>query len=368
MDRHVPAAASLSGLAARDIADIMTGCARIAPALSGARVLVTGASGWFGTWLLDALVALDVTYALDLAIVAVSREPRQFARRHPRLARASAITWLAGDVRDARFAVPGDLTHVIHAATDASATLNAASPDLMFDTIVAGTRNVLGLAARAGATRALLTSSGAVYGPQPPDVARLDERRRTSDPLAVPNAYAEGKRAAERIATEVASERGLETAIARCFAFVGPHMPFDAHFAVGNFIRDALEGDAIVVAGDGTSARSYLYMTDLVVWLLTMLVEAPAKTPYNVGSPDAITVGDLARRCAATAHRVAGRNVAVHIENRARGGASYVPAIDRAGRELGLVASVGLDDAIERTMTWRRGSVAAPVMAAGAVP
>jgi nucleoside-diphosphate-sugar epimerase len=310
--------ASLSGLADRDIDEMLAGLDGIVTRLRSARILVTGATGWFGTWLLDALAALDARHDLGLRVVAVSRDPRRFAARHPRLAKAAIVEWVTADVRDAAFTVRGPLTHVIHAATDASAALNSAAPDLMFDTIVDGTRRVLQVAAERGARRVLLLSSGAVYGPQPLAVERLDEAfTGAPDPLLVANAYAEGKRAAEQLAAIARTTHDIEPVIARCFAFVGPHMPLDTHFAIGNFIRDAIERDAIVVKGDGTPLRSYLYMTDLVVWLLTLMVEASPLRAYNVGSDEALSIGDLASHCAEVA-RAAGRRVPVRVDAHSR--------------------------------------------------
>lgn len=344
-------AAPLSGLDARDIDDVLRHGARFGHELRGARVLVTGATGWFGTWLLDALVALNRAGSLDLRIVALSRRPDAFAERHPELHAAGEIEWLAADVRDPDLAIAGPITHVMHAATEASAKLNVEEPDRMFDTIVSGTRNLLRAVARYRGVKILLVSSGAVYGVQPPGVARLaEDYRGAPDVLDAGNAYAEGKRAAEQLAAIWHATRGLHITVARCFAFVGPHMPFGAHFAIGNFIRDALEGDEIHIKGDGKPLRSYLYMSDLVVWLLTILIEGRAMRPYNVGAEDALSVAALAARCA----RAGGRDVRVRIDGDPAGGRHYVPDTTRARDELGLVVRVPLDDAIGRTAAWKR--------------
>ena len=358
---------SLSGLDDRDIADVVQQSSRFVDDLRDAHVLITGATGWFGTWLLDVLVALDRVHALGLAITAVSREPAAFAKKHPALHAAAAITWRRADVRDSLIDLSGPFTHIIHAATEASAKLNSESPDRMFETIVCGTTNVLKLAAQHPDVKLLLISSGAVYGAQPRDCERLDEDHRGApDVLDPASAYAEGKRAAELLCAIWHATQGVHVTIARCFAFVGPHMPFDAHFAVGNFIRDAATKDEVVVEGDGTPLRSYQYMSDLMVWLLTILVAGHPMLPYNVGSDAPLTIAALAARVAS----IASADRSVRIANRFTGGNHYVPDVSRARRELGLSNHVTLDEAIDRTRQWfqRQTRASAPTFPGQGLP
>jgi dTDP-glucose 4,6-dehydratase len=264
-----------------------------------------------------------------------------------------------GDVRDFPFPnIP--ITHIIHAATESTSNQNASDPQAMFDVCVEGTRRVLALSREKAVQHVLFTSSGAVYGRQPPELSHLSEDFTGGpDPLDRRNAYAEGKRAAEFLCGLAASDpiRPVPVTIARCFAFVGPHLPLDVHFAIGNFVRDALNGGPIRVSGDGTPYRSYLYSADLVEWLVTILLRGRPGRAYNVGSEQAISIGELAGRVAhimASGRPDRGRPEVTFARQAVPGAlaARYVPSCQRCRDELSLVPRTSLDDAIARSLRW----------------
>ena len=133
----------------------------------------------------------------------------------------------------------------------------------------------------------VMTSSGAIYGRQSNDSRPLDEDCNSGpNPVASTSVYGESKRAAETLCAMYAAQYGITVPIARCFAFVGPYLPLDAHFAVGNFIRDGLRGTGIVVTGDGNARRSYLYAADLMIWLWTILVHGNSARPVATSAQE----------------------------------------------------------------------------------
>ena len=319
----------------------------------GQRFLITGGTGFFGRWLLESFCHVNDALQLGLHATVLTRDPARFAVRAPHLAARADLEFIAGDVRT--FVPPaGPFPYLIHAATTASAQLNDEAPDEMFDVIVAGTRHVLDCAACSGTKKLLLTSSGAVYGRQPPELTHIGEAYAGApDPLAPGTAYGLGKRVAEHLCAEHARRQGGEAKIARCFAFVGPHLPLDAHFAIGNFIRDGLAGGPIRIQGDGTPCRSYLYAAELAVWLWTILFRAPSGRAYNVGSGESVTIRETAE-AVARAFPTPPAVMVAQAPVPGRPPARYVPEIRRAETELGLRVEIPLDDAIRRTIGWLR--------------
>jgi nucleoside-diphosphate-sugar epimerase len=319
--------------------------------MRGQRLFITGGTGFFGCWLVESFCHINRELALNASVTVLTRRPAQFIAKAPHLAADTQVSLLAGDVRTFQF-LEGDFPFVIHAATEASARQATEAPLEMLSTILAGTERTLEFAATHGAVRFLLTSSGAVYGRQPSDIAHLSESYAGApDPLDAGSVYAEGKRAAELMCALYHKTAGLECAIARCWAFCGPHLPLDAHFAIGNFIGNVLRKEPIFIQGDGTPRRSYLYGADLAIWLWTMLFRAPSLVPINVGSSDDLSILELAQKVAKTLDP----DAVIKVAGNATPGAApsrYVPSVDRAKQLLGLEQIVSLEESIRRTAGW----------------
>jgi dTDP-glucose 4,6-dehydratase len=337
-----------SMLSTEDIEHVLARTSSIWEKFRGGRLFVTGGTGFVGKWLLESLIAANERNGLGLEAVVLSRNPGEFRIAMPHLANNPAIKMWQGDVRTFNF--PDQcFTHVIHAATDVAA---AAKPLDIFDVAVAGTRRVLDFCRARQVGKLLLLSSGAVYGRQPPNVPNIPESYEGAPgTTALSSAYGIGKRASEWLAYAYASESGADVAIARCFAFVGPYLPIDKHFAIGNFIRDALLSDEICIGGDGTPLRSYLHAADMAIWLWTIFANSSNGAVFNVGSDEGISILDLA----STIMHVSGRSIPINIARQAIPGTPpecYVPNVSKARAVLGLDVLISLKDAIKRTMDW----------------
>jgi nucleoside-diphosphate-sugar epimerase len=325
-------------------------------ALKDKSIFFTGATGFFGKWLSQFLIRATTDLNLNTSITILCRDTNKSIQDQPWLATKN-IKLIQGDVKNFEF--PNDnFDYFIHAATAASAVLNTSSPEVMADTIIEGTKRVLNLAERCSKPRFLFVSSGAVYGQQPPEIALVNESLLTGpDVTKVTNSYAEAKRMAELYCQFYANSKKIDLSVARCYAFLGPYLPLDQHFAAGNFLRDVLEKKVITLSGDGSPYRSYMYPTDLVNWLLTILIDAPSGEVYNVGSEEEIQLKDLANLI--NEHRLIFNlgidHSGVVINKKPDVSAprnAYVPSVEKASIDLNLKVSVNLREAISRTLKW----------------
>jgi dTDP-glucose 4,6-dehydratase len=326
-----------------DLAHILRHAGAELKELRGAHLFITGGTGFFGKWLLGTLGHARAELDLGLRLTVLSRDPTAFQKQYPLIGKIPGLDFIAGDV--AQFSLEQRrFDYVLHAATDTTAFTDEAQERERSRAIVAGTRRILELTKTSGARRLLNISSGAVYGSfaaQPTGASEDDY------PAAQPvTAYASAKREAEQLCADA----GLDFVTARAFAFLGPHLPIDAHFAAGNFLRDAKRGGPILVRGDGTALRSYLYPADLVIWLLRILLRGQNGRAYNVGSDETVNTAQLARLIA----EIVEPKVEVAIQSLQPQGTQniYLPNIQRARAELNLEAFIPLDEAIRRTLTF----------------
>lgn len=319
--------------------------------LKDSTFFITGATGFFGKWLLQSLLSLSEKYDLNISIIGLSRSPETFILEYPDL--KSKIKWIKGDISTFTFPVR-KVDYIIHGATEADAQLNLQNPIRMLDTITYGTRRLLEYSrSQTDLKSVLIISSGAIYGRQPEEIKHIKENTYFGiDISATTSAYTEGKRLAELYSLIYQKQFNIPVKIARCFAFVGPYLPLTKHFAIGNFINDGINKTDIIVRGDGTPLRSYMYAADLVVSLLNILMRGNSGEAYNVGSDKAISVYDLAKM---VSEFFPGIKVRL-LDNVTKIDRSYnyVPDISKLINEFGLVDHIHLYEAISRTIEFNK--------------
>jgi dTDP-glucose 4,6-dehydratase len=316
------------------------------------QLFLTGGTGFFGKAILRKLLILAGNYPSQRPdrVVVLSRNPEIFLTAYPEFVGHDWLFFHKGDVeKQASLPMHESFTHVIHAAADSTNVPNMTHLK-RYDQIVNGTRNMLDFSLRVGAKRFLLTSSGAVYGRQPENISQMfEDYCGMPNPVTPENSYGIAKRQAEHLCALYCHHHHLNIVIARCFAFVGPDLPMNAHFAIGNFIRDALFGDSIIVSGDGSPVRSYLYQDDLVSWLFCILEKGRVGDVYNVGSDQAFTIKSLAELVRDVV--APGKSILVGESKRDNANRNlYIPDITKAKQELGLRIETPLVDALRKTI------------------
>lgn len=309
--------------------------------LSGRRVVVTGGAGFLGSHLCTALVAAGAdVIALDNFVTGGAPNVADLIESpHFRLVRCDVTDFIH---------VPGPVDLILHFASPASPVDYLRIPVQTLKTGSLGTWHALGLAKEKDA-RLILASTSEVYGdpqvhPQP------EEYWGHVNPIGPRGVYDEGKRFGEALATAYRQHEGVDTGIVRIFNTYGPRMrPGDGR-AIPTFIDQALRGEPLTVAGDGSQTRSVCYVDDLVRGILAFAAtDHPG--PVNLGNPDEMTV----RRIAEDVLRVTGSASTIHsVPLPVDDPKVRRPDTSRAAALLGWRPVVPWLDGLERTVAWAR--------------
>lgn len=316
----------------------------------GKSFLITGASGFFGKNLLEVLLFLEEKQGFGMKIYAVSRDKENFVRKFPAAKKLHKI--IESNIADLKN-FDGELDYVIHAACDTNPEILQNSAQKFLHENYVGCLNLLEIAASKPSCKFLYLSSGAIYGSQNSDVkAREEDDLSAPDLSKTSSVYGEAKRLGEMLCTIFSAQFSLDVKVARCYSFVGPHMNFDGHYAIGNFIRDAASKQDLVLESRQQVFRSYLYSVDLAIWLLKILFLAPKNSVFNVGSSIEISIQDLAYSVRDLVG--SGLNVVCSDQNSVNTSLSsrYIPSIEKAKHELGLSEFTDLGSAIIKTYNW----------------
>ncbi len=305
------------------------------------RVVVTGGAGFLGSHLCEEYLERgDEVLCLDNFLTG---RPENVAHLMPnpgfRLVRADVTDYLH---------VGGPVDVVLHFSSPASPVDYLKLPIETLKVGSVGTLHALGLARHKGA-RFVLASTSEVYGdpqvhPQP------ESYWGHVNPVGPRGVYDEAKRFAEAVTLAYRTTHGIETGIARIFNTFGPRMRPDDGRAIPTFIRQALRGEPLTVAGDGSQTRSVCYVDDLVTGVLALADSAEAG-PVNLGNPHELSVLDLARwiiRLCDSSSEV------VFVERPVDDPSVRRPDTTLARRLLDWSPEVTVEDGLRRTIDWFR--------------
>ena len=340
----------------KDCDEVTANSASLLSKLKGECILITGGTGFMGTWLVEIVTFLNDNYNFNTRLILLSERAQNFSAKAPHLAMRKDVELIERDVRNV-LEIPDEITFIIHAASNPDNRIHASDPFKTIYVISKGTDAIFNAAIRLPDLKKLLNiSSGLIYGPQPLELDTIPENFRGGpDCDSVASAYAEAKRFAETLCSVYRSQYKMPIVTARPFAFIGPYQLLDKPWAVNNFIRDSLMGGPIRILGDGKTVRSYMYPSDMAFWLLRILVDGTSGLAYNVGSPHGVTLQQLAEKIASNFP------VQPKIISRVAGDGSLyrsrlVPDVTIAQKNLGLTQKVNINEAIKRTLLWYRES------------
>ena len=330
-----------------DLKEIIRRTENIAYKFANSKILVTGSTGFIGSWLIRALILLDHTFDLGIQLYLTSRDIDS-SRRNLRSFPQAKITYFEIDYKSQSQLPIIDLSHIIFSSTPSQPSTGG-NDELYMEVVSKNSFKSLADISKFQKSPPIFCnlSSGAVYGKKSLNQGRAKEMFFSTDAADRSlNRYAKIKIELELEVEKLTNMGLIQGANPRLFAFSGPGISLDAHFAIGNFMNNALKGEEIKIRGNPNSMRSYLYSTDLIVWLLNILVK-PTLNPIHVGSENSISLLELAEKISTIFS-----SPGVSTGDGSADFSFYVPETSQTRKLMGVDQEVTLDDSLLRWKNW----------------
>jgi dTDP-glucose 4,6-dehydratase len=309
------------------------------------RITILGGSGFIGKWLLSCLIHANETLNSNIDICVVSKNPSNLTALYGE--KFKVFESLSLDLLRIpdEFYLP-ESDYFFHAATSTNPELHSSLENTIMLTARKSSQAIINSAVRyENLPKVVHLSSGAVYTRQDnlnSGLLELDVKYNQND---VPG-YRSAKLLIEEIISNASRLGVIQGANPRLFAFSGPGLPLDAHFAVGNFVRDALENRPVKVLGSPQTRRSYMYPTDLMRWLFTIL-GSPIDVPTNVGNGSSLSLEELARTISSLTNRKG-----VELPNSNPIPNSYFPSTANTQKNYGVQIKIDLEVGLRRWLKY----------------
>jgi len=317
-------------------------------------ILITGATGMIGSYLIDLLMRMNQTDHRGIQIIALGRDLDKAKHRFPTYFTDPLFRFVAGDINDASaFKTIDTADFILHAASNTHPLLYASDPIGTMMTNLIGTQHLLDLAVRCHTERFLFVSSVEVYGE---NTGQTDKFTETSfgyiDCNTLRAGYPESKRAGEALCQAYLKQHGLDIVIPRLPRIYGPTMLMSDSKALSQFIKNSLNGQDIVLKSEGTQYYSYAYVADAVSGVLTILLLGKNGQAYNIADAHSdITLRDLAQKLAALSNTKVIFDLPSEAERSGFSKATKALLDSTKLQTLGWKAQVDLDEGLQRTLS-----------------
>lgn len=310
----------------------------------GERVLVTGAAGFLGSHLVEALLENGhEVLGVDNLFTGAKKNLRN-ALKNPN------FEFIRHDVTFPLFV---EVDYIFNLASPASPIHYQRDPVQTMKTNILGATNLLGLAKRLRVP-IFQASTSEVYG-DPKIHPQTEDYWGHVNPIGPRACYDEGKRAAETLFFDYKRQHELDVNVVRIFNTYGPRMAIDDGRVISNFIVSALRGEDLVIAGDGTQTRSFCFVSDMIKGFLQVASNSsPLPGPLNIGNPHEVTIETIATmvlELAGSQSRVQYAESPIDDPKKRR------PDISRLQDYVGWEPSVELSDGILRTISYFRTQI-----------
>jgi dTDP-glucose 4,6-dehydratase len=310
----------------------------------GSTITILGGTGFIGQWLIQALNEFGSNFGFSSEIRVVTRD----ARKAHRL----LVEELGLKLKIAEYDFTSGSTDLeksdffINGATPSQKKTGLQNTDSVYISSVNASYSIIRSAKKyRNIPKVVNLSSGIVYGSQ-----EISERNQIERSIFITlnsrSGYLNAKIDSELIFSEAAAAGQVNSVSPRLYAFAGPGIVLDEHFAVGNFLRDGLEGNQIVINGNPSTMRSYMYPTDLTIWILSALLE-PKNLNVNIGSEIPISMLDLANLISDMTSKKG-----VKILGDDKVASNYVPSTLCFRQNYGVSEQIDLSNGLERWIEW----------------
>ena len=328
-------------LLSSDVEEVVTVAEDNLRKLDGTTIVILGGTGFVGKWLVSTLISARRKLSLNYEIYIVTRSSLSAGEYF----NASDVIIIEHDLAVGSLDLP-KANYFIHGATPSVPSTGSQNPIQVMNATTNGTISISGAVAKSPAPKSCLyLSSGAVYGSQSKDLIRQPESavEFTNESL---NSYGRTKLSNELMMARIKENFGVPVSQPRLFAFYGPHIALDAHFAIGNFFRDARAGRPVRILGNPSTTRSYMYPTDLIINLIQLMVN-PEDRPINLGSSQPLTLRSVAEK-------ICDMFGGIQIEetNPDSTLSNYVPETDWILGNSGIKPKVSFDEGLQRWDHW----------------